>query len=79
MAFLQCPAFRHVTRRCYRLEQSRTSPGHGLGLALVEAVVSLHRGSLRFERAQPAGTPLHMSFPAGPGGVASGLSGPASA
>ena len=69
----------NVTRRFYRLEQSRTSPGHGLGLALVEAVVSLHRGSLRFERAQPAGTRCIMSFPAGLDGVADGLSGPASA
>jgi signal transduction histidine kinase len=35
-----------VLRRLYRLEQSRTSPGTGLGLALVKAIADLHRASL---------------------------------
>ena len=36
------PELGKVTRRFYRLEGSRSSPGHGLGLALVEAIAQLH-------------------------------------
>jgi signal transduction histidine kinase len=32
----------HVFKRFYRLEQSRYTPGHGLGLSLVAAVTRLH-------------------------------------
>ena len=35
-----------VLRRLYRLERSRTTPGSGLGLALVEAIARLHHGRL---------------------------------
>lgn len=38
-----------VTRRFYRLESSRSTPGTGLGLALVAATARLHGGSLRIE------------------------------
>ncbi len=44
-----------ITRRFYRVEQSRTSAGNGLGLAMVAAVVKLHRGTLRFMPAAPPG------------------------
>lgn len=40
-------------RRFHRLERSRTTPGDGLGLALVAAVVDLHAGSLRLSDAAP--------------------------
>lgn len=36
----------HVLGRFVRLEQSRTTPGNGLGLSLVSAVAGLHNGSL---------------------------------
>lgn len=36
----------HVLQRFVRLEQSRTTPGNGLGLSLVSAVAGLHNGSL---------------------------------
>ncbi|MCC7426211.1 MAG: HAMP domain-containing protein [Alphaproteobacteria bacterium] len=42
-----------VTERFYRTEQSRSTPGSGLGLALVQAVAQLHNGSLRFEDNAP--------------------------
>jgi len=42
-----------VTRRFYRLSSSRSSPGHGLGLALVNAIAQLHGGSLELSDAHP--------------------------
>jgi signal transduction histidine kinase len=42
-----------VFRRLYRLEKSRTSPGTGLGLSLVKAVVDLHAAEVRLENANP--------------------------
>lgn len=37
-----------VKERFFRMEESRTSPGTGLGLSLVDAVAKLHRGELTF-------------------------------
>jgi len=42
-----------VLRRFYRLEASRTTPGSGLGLALVKAVADLHGASLELESNEP--------------------------
>lgn len=42
-----------VTEKFYRLEQSRSSPGNGLGLSLVSAAVKLHKGGLHFEDNAP--------------------------
>ncbi len=39
----------HVGQRFYRLEHSRSTPGNGLGLSLVKAVVQLHQGQLLLE------------------------------
>ena len=44
---LRFPALRGL-RRFYRLEASRSTPGNGLGLSLVQAVVGLHEGRLGF-------------------------------
>jgi signal transduction histidine kinase len=39
--------YRHkVFQRFYRLEQSRTTPGNGLGLSIVAAIADLHEGTL---------------------------------
>jgi len=42
-----------VVQRFYRLDQSRTTPGSGLGLALVFAVLKLHKLELTFEDNSP--------------------------
>ncbi len=50
-----------VFERFYRVENSRTHPGNGLGLSLVAAVVRLHRGQVRLENAK--GLRVTLSFP----------------
>ncbi len=42
-----------VVEKFFRLEQSRSSPGNGLGLSLVSAAVKLHRGDLSFANNAP--------------------------
>jgi signal transduction histidine kinase len=43
----------HVLERFYRLERNRSTPGSGLGLALVAAVARLHAARLKMEDAAP--------------------------
>ena len=42
-----------VVDRFYRLDQSRSLPGNGLGLSIVTAIASLHSGKLYLEDANP--------------------------
>lgn len=42
-----------VLKRFVRLEKSRTEPGTGLGLSLVQAVARLHGGGVRLEDNRP--------------------------
>ncbi len=42
-----------VLRRFYQLSHSRTAGGHGLGLALVAAIASLHRATLSLSDERP--------------------------
>ncbi|WP_233417294.1 sensor histidine kinase [Halovulum marinum] len=44
---------KNVLRRLYRLEHSRTTPGNGLGLSLVAAIVEMHDGDLVLEDNAP--------------------------
>lgn len=50
-----------VMRRFVRLEASRTRPGNGLGLALVEAIARLHDATVTLEDAQP-GLRVRVAF-----------------
>ncbi len=52
-----------VTRRLYRLEASRTTPGNGLGLALVAAIAQAHRARLELQDNAP-GLRAELRFPA---------------
>lgn len=45
--------YEKVVQRFYRLDQSRTTPGSGLGLALVFAVLKLHQFELSFADNEP--------------------------
>ena len=51
-----------VVRRFYRREQSRTSPGSGLGLALVSAIADLHGARLELSDNRP-GLRVAIEFP----------------
>lgn len=42
-----------VLRRFYRLETSRSTPGNGLGLALVAAIANLHQAEIRLTDREP--------------------------
>jgi signal transduction histidine kinase len=50
-----------VFRRFQRLEQSRTTPGNGLGLSIVAAIVELHGGTITLDDNHP-GLKVVISF-----------------
>ncbi len=53
----------HVFKRFYRLEQSRYTPGNGLGLSLVAAVARLHDARIEMLDNSP-GLKLRLRFSA---------------
>jgi signal transduction histidine kinase len=59
------PADQHeqVFKRFYRLEQSRYTPGNGLGLSLVAAVARLHGAHIEMSDMAP-GLQFEIWFPA---------------
>ncbi len=58
-----------VVKRFVRLDESRSKPGTGLGLSLVEAVMEMHHGDLDLAATDPdaaengKGLTVHMVFP----------------
>lgn len=52
----------HVFDRLYRVEKSRTTPGNGLGLALVKAVADLHGATIELADNEP-GTVVSITIP----------------
>lgn len=59
---IQASESEKVFRRFYRLETSRTTPGSGLGLALVKAVADLHGASVELSDNYP-GLCVTVRFP----------------
>lgn len=51
-----------VFRRFFRLDASRSTPGNGLGLALVAAVVDLHGSTIRLSDNPPRGLHVALTF-----------------
>lgn len=51
-----------VFRRFYRMEASRQTPGNGLGLALVKAVIDLHKAKIFLEDHTPCGLSVTVVF-----------------
>ncbi|MEK9284483.1 MULTISPECIES: HAMP domain-containing sensor histidine kinase [unclassified Bradyrhizobium] len=52
----------HVFKRFYRLEQSRYTPGNGLGLSLVAAIARLHGAEIALRDSTP-GLTIQLQFP----------------
>ena len=52
----------NVLQRFFRLEQSRTTPGNGLGMSLVQAVMQLHHLRLELHDNEP-GLKVVIAFP----------------
>jgi signal transduction histidine kinase len=50
-----------VFKRFFRLEESRNTPGNGLGLSLVEAVARLHKADIELD-GEP-GLNVSLAFP----------------
>ena len=53
----------HIFRRFYRCDRSRSLPGTGLGLTLVEAIVHAHRGRIAVTSTPNVGTTFTVILP----------------
>jgi signal transduction histidine kinase len=52
-----------VFERFYRLDESRSNAGAGLGLSIAHSIVSLHGGTIRVETAEPRGCRMVVELP----------------
>ena len=53
----------HIFQRFYRADQSRSKPGTGLGLALVQAIAKAHRGTISVHSKLAEGSQFIVRFP----------------
>jgi signal transduction histidine kinase len=56
----------HAFERFWRADEARTTPGHGLGLAIVEQIVDAHRGTVTLSSGPAGGTTVTVKFPLSP-------------
>lgn len=56
---------KHVFQKFYRVgdEKTRTQPGSGLGLYLVQQITDIHKGKISLENNDPSGTKLSINIP----------------
>ena len=52
-----------LSRRYYRVDTSRSLPGNGLGLSLVEAIAKAHKAKLEFSTNENSGLCAELIFP----------------
>lgn len=52
-----------ITQRFYRAESSRSTPGFGLGMAMVNAIMQVHQGEVRFANQPAGGLCCELRFP----------------
>ena len=55
--------YERVKERFFRLDNSRTTPGNGLGLSLVNAVIKLHQSEIEFAENSPCGLIVTIKIP----------------
>ena len=53
----------HASERFWRADDARTTPGHGLGLALVQQIVRAHGGSVTIDSQRGVGTTVTLRLP----------------
>jgi heavy metal sensor kinase len=53
----------HIFERFYRGDQSRSRPGNGLGLSLVQAIIHAHKGHISAHSTYGEGTEMQLFFP----------------
>ena len=56
----------HVFKRLYRADRSRSTPGSGLGLAMVRAIAEAHGGSVELQSTEGSGTTATLWLPTDP-------------
>ena len=52
-----------VFARFYKVDKSRNSSGSGLGLSIAKKIVELHKGNIKVESTEKAGTTFSVLFP----------------
>ena len=57
----------HLFERFFRVDQARVERGAGLGLAIAQAIVTLHEGSIEVESTLNVGSTFRIRLPIAPG------------